>query len=310
MISSSLVMARPRNLVVEGPKILGKQEDFHRPRRPTGAGQTPPTGKFSSARFGEYSSARNGEFGPASHPCGARVLQLAQESGVVGTGMTADRGRQPADPASDGVGAQPGDLRAGMGKVSCPPERQDCERRPSDGENRAAWSQPVLLGMRCRGAEQSGDSRPRLPGLRIAAGPRCQCDKEYPATALGPFTGGGMAGCSRFPWQRQERWTEGPPEQVGQWRRSSENRVMSIYVVSVPKYRVLNPARRYRPRRPARDSAPCAVNERLGAGFARISRMPAIFRHEKGSPARAGAHADGVGSAGRSQAARRMPWRR
>ncbi len=81
---------------------------------------------------------------------------------------------------------------------------------------------------------------------------------------------------------------------------------VKLYIVSVPKYRVLNPARRFRPRRPARNSASCAVNERLGTGFVRMSRMPAIFRHGE----RAGAHADGVGSAGRSQAARRMPRRR
>ena len=230
MISSSLVMARPRILVVEGPKILGKQEDFHRPRRPTGAGETPPTGKFSSARFGEYSSARNGEFwtgitsvrrlGPAT---GARKWGRWHGNG---SGSRTPTGRSCIGWCRRSAGRSP----SRDGEVSCPPERQDCERRPSDGESRAAWNQPVLLGMRCRGAEQSGGSRPRLPGLRIAAGPRCQCDKEYPATALGPFTGGGMAECSRFPWQRQERWTEGPPEQAGQWRRSSENSVMSSHV--------------------------------------------------------------------------------
>ena len=136
-------------------------------------------------------------------------------------------GRQPASPAPDGVGAQPGlrffrdrrladrqpialgegdrggtrtqcagqggaepgDLRAGMGNVFHALEGQGCERRPSGGGSRAAWNQPGLLGMRRRGAENTGCSRPRLSGLRAGAGPRCQCGKEYPATGFGPFTG-------------------------------------------------------------------------------------------------------------------------
>ncbi len=45
-------------------------------------------------------------------------------------------------------------------------------------------------GMRRRGAEESGCSRPRLSGQRAGDGPRCQCGKKYPATGLGPFRGG------------------------------------------------------------------------------------------------------------------------
>ena len=61
-------------------------------------------------------------------------------------------------------------------------------------EVRAAWNQPGLLGMRRRGAEESGCSGPRLSGLRAGAGPRCQCGKEYPAAGFGPFTGGEWRG--------------------------------------------------------------------------------------------------------------------
>ncbi len=179
-----------------------------------------------------------GEPGPPASPAagggprGARVRQPAEESGVAGAGVAADLGRQPASPALDGVGAQPGlrffrdrrladrqpialgegdrggtrtqcagqggaepgDLRAGMGNVFHALEGQGCERRPSGGGSRAAWNQPGLPGMRRRGAEKSGCSRPRLSGLRAGAGPRCQCGKEYPATGFGPFTGGEWRG--------------------------------------------------------------------------------------------------------------------
>ena len=160
------------------------------------------------------------------------VRQPAEECEVAGAGVAADLGRQPASLAPDGVGAQPGrrffrdrrladrqpialgegdrggtrtqcagqggaepgDLRAGMGNVFHALEGQGCERRPSGGGSCTAWNQPGLLGMRRRCAENTGCSGPRLSGLRTGAGPRCQCGKEYPATGFGPFTGGEWRG--------------------------------------------------------------------------------------------------------------------
>ena len=51
-------------------------------------------------------------------------------------------------------------------------------------------------------------------------------------------------------------------------------------IASLSTYRVLNPAR---------NSATCTPNDGLGGGFARMSRIPAIFRHGEGAPAQAGA---------------------
>ena len=73
--------------------------------------------------------------------------------------------------------------------------------RPILGRGRVAgrhyWSgrqrlrgPPDDVSPRCQGAKGSGCSHPRLSRMRAAVGPPRQCGNEYPATGIGPFTGG------------------------------------------------------------------------------------------------------------------------
>ena len=61
---------------------------------------------------------------------------------------------------------------------------------PQAGETWRRNPLQELLGMRRRGAEESGCSRPRLFRIRAGGGPRFQFRREFPATRLGSFVGG------------------------------------------------------------------------------------------------------------------------